>query len=209
MGGTVKATTIYLVRHGEVHNPEQILYGRLPGYRLSENGQQQARAAADALRRQPLAALFASPQQRAQETAGYLAAAHPHLKVETETLLDEVNTPWQGRPLAELDARAWDIYTGNQPPHELPEDILARARGFFAKVRALYPGQAVAAVTHGDLVVLSFLFAMRQPAEVILRRDLLALGLPERYPATASINRLTFTCDDVDEIPAYEYLRPY
>ena len=35
-------TTVHLVRHGEVHNPERILYGRLPGYRLSARGEQMA-----------------------------------------------------------------------------------------------------------------------------------------------------------------------
>ena len=37
------ATTIHLMRHGEVHNPEGVLYGRLPGYRLSERGAAMAR----------------------------------------------------------------------------------------------------------------------------------------------------------------------
>ena len=41
-------TRVHVMRHGEVHNPEGILYGRLPGYRLSERGQSQAQAVADA-----------------------------------------------------------------------------------------------------------------------------------------------------------------
>ena len=40
------ATTVHLMRHGEVHNPEGVLYGRLPGYRLSERGQEMARVVA-------------------------------------------------------------------------------------------------------------------------------------------------------------------
>ena len=43
------ATTVHLLRHGEVHNPDGLLYGRLPGYRLSERGHAMARAVADAL----------------------------------------------------------------------------------------------------------------------------------------------------------------
>ena len=43
-------TIVHLLRHGEVHNPEAVLYGRLPGYRLSEDGLQMAHDAAEALR---------------------------------------------------------------------------------------------------------------------------------------------------------------
>ena len=46
-------TTVHLLRHGEVHNPEGVLYGRLPNFRLSEAGQAMAEAAALALRRPP------------------------------------------------------------------------------------------------------------------------------------------------------------
>ena len=42
-------TKVHVLRHGEVHNPEGILYGRLPGYRLSDRGQAQAQAVADTL----------------------------------------------------------------------------------------------------------------------------------------------------------------
>ena len=69
------ATTLYLVRHGEVHNPEGVIYGRLPGYGLSERGRRQIEAAAQALApRGPFAALYASPLQRARESAAILGA---------------------------------------------------------------------------------------------------------------------------------------
>src|SRR5260370_517905 len=62
-------TVVHLLRHGEVHNPNHVLYGRLPGYHLSGNGQLMAAAAADYFDGRPVAALFASPLERAQETA--------------------------------------------------------------------------------------------------------------------------------------------
>jgi broad specificity phosphatase PhoE len=62
-------TVVHLLRHGEVHNPDHVLYGRLPGYHLSENGQLMAAAAADFFEGRPVAAVFASPLERAQETA--------------------------------------------------------------------------------------------------------------------------------------------
>lgn len=64
-----ETTVVHLLRHGEVHNPGRVLYGRLPGYHLSATGRQMAAAAADFFAERPVAALFASPLERAQETA--------------------------------------------------------------------------------------------------------------------------------------------
>src|ERR1700689_3753759 len=62
-------TVVHLLRHGEVHNPGHVLYGRLPGYHLSANGRMMAVAAADFFAGRPVAGVFASPLERAQETA--------------------------------------------------------------------------------------------------------------------------------------------
>ncbi|WP_462188450.1 histidine phosphatase family protein, partial [Frankia sp. CcWB2] len=58
-------TRVHLVRHGEVFNPEKILYGRLPGFRLSDKGQQQAKVTAEFLAELDVAAVVASPLDRA------------------------------------------------------------------------------------------------------------------------------------------------
>jgi broad specificity phosphatase PhoE len=65
----VTADLIHLVRHGEVHNPDHILYGRLDGFGLSELGKRMAKAAADSKVGHPLTRLYASPLQRTQESA--------------------------------------------------------------------------------------------------------------------------------------------
>ena len=54
-------TIVHVMRHGEVHNPEKILYGRLPDYHLSERGQAQARAVADWLADRDIVYVVASP----------------------------------------------------------------------------------------------------------------------------------------------------
>nr|WP_243751868.1 histidine phosphatase family protein [Leucobacter weissii] len=66
---------LHLVRHGEVHNPDGVLYGRLPGFGLSERGRRMAEAAALELRAsdRTVAQLVASPLQRAQESAAPIA----------------------------------------------------------------------------------------------------------------------------------------
>jgi len=65
------------VRHGEVFNPQRVLYGRLPGFKLSDLGQRMAEAAAADLvdRGRPVVRVIASPLQRTQESAAPIAAA--------------------------------------------------------------------------------------------------------------------------------------
>ena len=84
-------TTVHLLRHGEVHNPNRVLYGRLPGFGLSEDGLRMAHAAAEALRSRDVVAVVASPLQRAQETAAPIAAAFDVPVRTDERLLESTN----------------------------------------------------------------------------------------------------------------------
>lgn len=68
-------TVVHLVRHGEVENPKGILYGRLPGYHLSQRGREMAELAAHHLAGRDVTVLVSSPMERAQETAEPLVAA--------------------------------------------------------------------------------------------------------------------------------------
>ncbi len=70
------SNTVHVIRHGEVHNPEKILYGRQPGWRLSDRGQEMAQVLGQWSKGIDLGALHVSPLQRAQETAAPIAAAH-------------------------------------------------------------------------------------------------------------------------------------
>jgi broad specificity phosphatase PhoE len=86
---------VHLVRHGEVHNPQGILYGRLPGYHLSDLGRQMAERVAGTLTDHDVAYLVASPMERAQETAQPLAAA-TGLPLATDERLIEAANVFQG-----------------------------------------------------------------------------------------------------------------
>lgn len=68
-------TVVHLLRHGEVYNPEGVLYGRLPGYRLSEAGEKMASVAADWFAARDVHAVYTSPLDRARQTAGALESA--------------------------------------------------------------------------------------------------------------------------------------
>lgn len=68
-------TRVHLLRHGEVHNPSKVLYGRLPGYHLSDLGRAMAERVAGAVADRDVALLVSSPLERARETAAPLADA--------------------------------------------------------------------------------------------------------------------------------------
>ncbi len=201
-------TEILFVRHGEVHNPDQVYYGRLPNFILSENGRRQAQAAAEALKDVSLAALFTSPQGRTQETAAFINMHHPHLTVQTHELLNEVYSPFDGTPHSVMELRNYDLYTDSPAPYEQPEIIVQRAREFMLQVRRDYAGQKVAAVTHGDVIAFSILWAKSvtlHPNE----RHFVRFGFPDSYPATASITTFSFETDAVAEVPLVTHVRPY
>jgi broad specificity phosphatase PhoE len=92
-------TIVHLLRHGEVFNPDHVLYGRLPGYRLSELGAAQAKVAAEWFADRPIGHLVSSPLERAQQTAEPLAAA-TGLEVHTDHRLIEAANAFEGRPVA-------------------------------------------------------------------------------------------------------------
>ncbi len=113
---------LHLVRHGEVYNPDHVVYATLTGFGLSDLGWRQAEATADRLARLDVASVLSSPLQRAVETAATIAA--PHRKpVATDPRLEEwsLGTRWAGL--------AWETLPQQFPgeleaylahPHDLP-----------------------------------------------------------------------------------------
>lgn len=92
-------TIVHFLRHGEVHNPDGILYGRLPGFKLSATGVQQALTVAEFLSGNDVTHVVASPLQRAQETAAPIAAAH-RLDIATDEQLIESANKFEGMRVA-------------------------------------------------------------------------------------------------------------
>jgi broad specificity phosphatase PhoE len=201
-------TRIHLVRHGEVHNPERILYGRLPRFGLNNAGLRQAQSAARWLSGRQLAALFSSPMLRARQTALAVVDVNPDLHLRISAWLNEVHSRYQGRPGAELDARGGDVYTGSGKGYEQPEDLVARAKKFAMRVRKRYGGRQVAAVTHGDVVAFTVLWALGFDLTPKNKTRLRRAGFPVAYPGHASITTLTYHTADADERPRIDYIQP-
>lgn len=104
------ASRLHLVRHGEVHNPLRVLYGRLPDYHLSETGHQMAQAAAAhvASLGRPVTGLRCSPLERAQESAEPFAE-HFGLTAELDARIIEPTNVFEGRRMSRAlrDPRNW------------------------------------------------------------------------------------------------------
>ena len=198
---------IHLIRHGEVHNPQQILYGRLPRFRLSANGRRQALSAGRHLKSSHVQALFSSPLLRARQTAEQIRKHNRHLDIRISGLINEVCTSYEGCPGAEVDARQGDVYTGVNAFYEQPRDIVARTRKFIRRVRSRYAGGEVAAVTHGDVVTFMVLWAKGVAVIPKSKTQLLHAGFPEAYPAHVSITTLTYRSNDPEERPRVDYHR--
>src|SRR5918997_7154918 len=92
-------TTVHLLRHGDVYNPDKILYGRLPGYRLSDAGIAMAKRAADWFADRDVVHLVASPMERTQQTARPLAESKG-LEVQIDERIIEAGNAFEGLVVA-------------------------------------------------------------------------------------------------------------
>jgi broad specificity phosphatase PhoE len=147
-------TTVHLLRHGEVHNPDGVLYGRLPGFRLSDDGRQMAVDAAKALEGRDITAVVASPLQRAQETAQPTAELLG-LPIHTDERLIESENVFEGKQVGVGDG----VFKRPQYWHHLrnpfvpswgePYDVIARRMLAAAlSARDLARGHEAVCVSH-------------------------------------------------------------
>lgn len=151
-------TTVHLIRHATYGLVGNTLAGRSPGHHLGSEGRRQAEAVAADLARQPLAAVVASPLERAQETAAPIAARHG-LTVAIDPGLNEVAFGhWTGARFDDLAGRAdWQAFNSFRsmapvPCGESMLDAQARAVAALLRLRAAWPNAEVAVVSHADVV---------------------------------------------------------
>lgn len=149
-----RLTRVHLVRHGEVHNPEKVLYGRLPGYRLSDTGQRQAKVTAEFLATLDVAAVVASPLDRARQTATPIAEAHG-LVVQIDPRLIESRNAFEGRhfeasPALLRNPAFWGLMRNPFRPSwgEPYTEIAARMLTAVAEWRDAHAGRHVILVSH-------------------------------------------------------------
>lgn len=187
----MQTTTIYLVRHGEVHNPKDIFYARLPRFRLSARGREEAERTARFLKRRAkrnaIRAMYSSPMLRARQTAQIIQRYHPDAVLHISQDLNELRTDYQGAGRAELDAIGWDFYAHRRhESDETREDVLARMRRLLQRTVRQHAGRAVVWVSHGDPVMIFTVWAHGLPMEALQERR------RTNYVAHASVTEFVF-----------------
>ena len=147
-------TVVHVMRHGEVHNPDGILYGRLPDFHLSDRGRAQAQAVASWLASRDIVYVVASPLERAQETAAPIAAHHG-LAVDVDDELIESHNVFQGQKVSPGDGALrdprnwWHLRNPRQPTWGEPyHQIAVRMKAAVDRARARATGHEAVCVSH-------------------------------------------------------------
>ena len=150
-------TTVHLMRHGEVDNPEGVLYERLDGFGLTERGREMTALTARwlATENRDIAMIMSSPLQRAQESAAPAAEIF-QLPIFTDSRLTEAGNKLRGQkihrsPLTLASPRYWPLYGAPWLPSwgEHYRDIAQRMFRAVAHARALTPpGRESLVVSH-------------------------------------------------------------
>jgi len=156
-GRGAKTTLVLLVRHGQTSTTGVTLPGRAPGLHLAEKGREEATDVAGRIARLPrVTAVYASPLERAQETAAPIAAA-AGLPVTTQPGLLECDYgAWTGLALKDLRRKPeWKVVQRYPSGFRFPggesfTEMQTRMTGTLARLVANHPGQTVVVVSHAD-----------------------------------------------------------
>jgi broad specificity phosphatase PhoE len=205
-------TVVHLLRHGEVYNPDRVLYGRLPGFGLSDLGIAQAKLAAEFLTKRRIGYLVSSPLERAQQTALPLQQTLG-LPIITDERLIEAANELEGRQVAGgkglfADPANWKYFRNplrpswGEPYVEIAARVLAAARtardaASAAGDEGLAAGDGVEAicVTHQLPIVIARRAAEGQHLFHDPRR---------RQCGLASVTSFTFDGEDIVHIDYHE-----
>ena len=149
---------VHLLRHGEVANPEHIVYASLPGFGLSESGFHQARAAAARLSERPIVAVYASPLRRARQTAAFVAERFDlGVMIRPELTEFALSQRWKGLRWEDLPrVLPGELEAYLEHPTRMPfspesvEVLAARMADAVRRVAARHPDGEAVVVSHQD-----------------------------------------------------------
>ncbi len=194
---------ILLIRHGSNDLLGRVLYGRMPGIHLNEEGALQARNLAQALKNHyTLDAIVSSPLERAFETAQPIAEAHnkPLLIDEGITELDFGG--WAGQSFDDLyETDYWRNFNRQRSLHwprdgESLMEVQARAwRSISAAAETYGDGSAIAMVTHGDVIRSVLLLVLGMSIDHIHRLEVAPVSVSEiligeHQPSVRRVNQI-------------------
>ena len=172
-------TTFLLIRHALCDPVGRSIAGRAPGIHLNDSGRRQAQRLARTLSATPLSGVYSSPLERAVETARPIAERHG-LQVQRVESFNEIDFgSWTGRTLAELDPLPeWARFNASRsrcstPGGENMAEVLGRVLRELDRLGELHPPpQAVAVVSHGDVLRSLMAHALGMPLDLIHRLEI-------------------------------------
>lgn len=175
-------TNIYLIRHGEVHNPKKIVYGRLPRFGLSKKGRSEIDKTAEFLKNKNISAIYSSPLLRARQTACIIQDKLNLPKIYILKDLLEAKTSIEGKLHADLDLVNLDYFSKPtwQENDDTIEQIAGRMIKSFKKFLGRHKGQAIVVVSHGDPIMLLKAYLNKMPLAISSIR-------PDKYLAHGEI----------------------
>lgn len=209
-------TVVHLLRHGEVHNPEGILYGRRDGFHLSERGRAMAQKVADTIGDRDITYLAASPLERAQETARPLAEA-TGLEIRTEPRIIESGNKFEGRsfvtPFRTLFSPSSLIHLWNpfRPSWGEPyKQVEARMMAAVLDARAAAHGHEAVLVSHQLPIWMTRLSAEnRSVLHDPRKRECTLCSLTSFHFAASGLVRVTYSEPAGDLIPVADRSAPF
>jgi len=193
-------TVVLLVRHAETPTTGVTLPGRAPGLHLADRGREAARELAERLARVPrLAAVYASPLERARETAAPIAAACGLAVTEEPGLLECDYGTWTGEALKDLARRPeWQTVQRYPSGFRFPEgesftEMQARITGALGRLVRAHPGQTVVAVSHADPIKAAVAHALGTHLDLFQRivvspASVTAIAYGAHGPAVLTVN---------------------
>ncbi|HEU4629201.1 MAG TPA: histidine phosphatase family protein [Gemmatimonadaceae bacterium] len=171
-------TTVLLVRHATGDHVGRVLAGRVPGTRLSEEGRRQAERLAERLAARPVRAVYASPLERARETAEPIAARFGLTLYEAPGLMELDFGRWTGRPIDgfgdDADWRHFNTYRSGTriPGGELLLEAQSRAVAELLRLCERHPHETIVAVSHADVIRALLGHFAGVPIDLLLRFEI-------------------------------------
>ena len=142
---------IFLLRHGEVENPNDVLYGRLPNFHLSEEGRDHVRRTAQQLKTSNIKKVYSSPMERTIETSQILIESLGLDKADLivdSRLIESDCRDWQGKPLEEFREMVKSTDWTDQVEIEPMRESGARVQQVLQEIAQ--KGENAVVVSHGD-----------------------------------------------------------
>jgi broad specificity phosphatase PhoE len=194
-------TRFLLIRHAAVDLADHTIAGRAPGIHLTPAGHEQAERLIHELAQANIGAIYSSPQDRARETAQWIADDRK-LKTQIAPALDELDYgEWTGDCLERLSAMPrWQAFNSIRSctrilGGELIVEVQARVVDFMDRVHEPLSQGGVVLVSHGDVIRAALAYYLSFPLDLMLRLEIspASISIVELGPKGPSIRCINRT----------------